>query len=332
MEEESQKLAVAHAFMLRSFEAETALYEQDSRQASDLVHGFDERIFPYHPSCYLLLDMFRCVEYQGEFPYPIPYMIGVKARNREIRHFENSLNTMRDGRDSDEIGVSYLPCSTFSSFLTLMGPDMAPDYWNAVLMIRNLGQDDENGDEDSDTLIEMSYNLYIREVIANFINQKIKWMNCEVPPIESTKRTIVTSTEAFQTFFYSKVVHEIGLDHVPTGNRTKILLRLLKHSMSDLQRDYRLATTVILAFIRFKTFDGIEGVDAFRYFLVSLESECILNCGANHAVRNPNDVTIDSPCDLPHCCKDVSTFARGLCDQLLHLFINSYSSFSFLYI
>lgn len=298
VELESKKLELAHNFMLRSFEFETTLYENDHRQSRETDDDiFDTRIFPYHPSCYLLLDMYMCTEYEGDFPYDIPYRVGVAARNDDIYMYERNF----DHND----GFCYLPCSTFSSFLTLMGPSMAPEYWNFVSSI--LVNDDYD-----DALVESAYMMYIQEIIQRFTKERIAWMNCEHDfAISSEKQEgYLTTNQAIHQLFGCDCNFEIGLDHVSPGIRTKTLLKLFKHSISDLQGDYRLAITVMLAFIRYKCFDGAEGVDAFRFFLVALESEFILDCGANHSVRDPNDVRVDSECHLPHNCNDFHMFLR----------------------
>lgn len=292
LEIESKKLDLAHTFMVKSFEFETTLYENDHRQSREIDEDtFDTRIFPYHPSCYLLLDMYMCMEYEGDFPYDIPYRIGVAARNHDIYMYERNY-------DHDD-GFCYLPCSTFSIFLTLMGPKMAPEYWNFVTSI--LHEDRE------DVLVESAYMMYIQEIIQRFIKERIQWMNCEQNNTTSSDQDDhLTSNQVLSQFFGCDLDIDIGLDHVSPGIRTKTLLKLFKHSISDLQSDYRLAITVMMAFIRYKSFDGAEGVEAFRFFLIAIESEFILDCGANHSVRDPNDVRVNSECHLPHNCNDVS--------------------------
>jgi hypothetical protein len=296
LELESKKLDLAHNFMVRAFEFETSLYENDHRQSRGTDDNtFDTRIFPYHSSCYLLLDMYMCTEYEGEFPYDIPYRVGVKARNDDIYLYERNFH-------HDE-GFCYLPCSTFSSFLTLMGPKMAPEYWDFVTSVIH--------EDDGDTIVESAYMMYIKEIIKRFINERIQWMNCEYEDtVSSKKEEHLTVHEALHQLFGCKCEFDIGLDHVSPSIRTKTLLKLFKHSISDLQGDYRLAITIMLAFIYYKCFDGAEGVDAFRFFLVTLESEFILDCGANHSVRDPDDVRVDSECHLPHNCNDVSSGTR----------------------
>ena len=98
--------------------------------------------------------------------------------------------------------------------------------------------------------------------------------------------------------------HKPMIDYMPKGMRTKILLKLLKHSMSELQRDHRLARAVILSMIQNNCFDDDGGVEALRYVLMTFISEyiqcCNGRCHLDYMINRTND---DDP-RPSHYCSD----------------------------
>jgi hypothetical protein len=76
---------------------------------------------------------------------------------------------------------------------------------------------------------------------------------------------------------------KFGLRYFPerSDDRYKILLRLLKHALSELQRDHRLAEMVLDTIIMAH---GCDRIDIFQYLLIVLQSEYLLQCdGECHA-------------------------------------------------
>ena len=57
--------------------------------------------------------------------------------------------------------------------------------------------------------------------------------------------------------------------------RAPILLKILKHSLSELQRDLKLAAATLALLCRFQDLDDVA---VFRQVLVVLDSECVLRC------------------------------------------------------
>lgn len=113
---------------------------------------------------------------------------------------------------------------------------------------------------------------------------------------------------------YSKNNCIDGLHGLRKGEQTKVLLRLLKHALSELQRDHRLARAIVLYFIEIKAFehDGAGGLDAFRYFLSIVKIDFIQECEGHCHQRlqgfgdgNGND-------DLNHFCSDWKKFVNSL--------------------
>jgi hypothetical protein len=95
--------------------------------------------------------------------------------------------------------------------------------------------------------------------------------------------------------------------------RTEILLRLIQHSLSEQQRDYRLAGAVLLLIIRLRDLDD---VDVFRKLLTVIDMEFQV-CGG--------------PCDdtdgtvIEHDCSDWFEFYSQLCS---HVFSDGLTTFT----
>jgi len=120
---------------------------------------------------------------------------------------------------------------------------------------------------------------------------------------------ILTFDERNARYPRSDASDRFGIMNLPTDNglRTKIALKLLKHSLSNLQRDHRLARAALYTMIEFRCFDsGIaadeneitagrtntgtgtgggggstgtgSGVDALRYLLAVVHSESVRTC------------------------------------------------------
>lgn len=97
------------------------------------------------------------------------------------------------------------------------------------------------------------------------------------------------------------------IDEMPKGWRTKVLLKLLKHSMSELQRDHRLTRAVVLSMIDFSSFEGEGGVEAMRFFFITYLSEYIYDCDTNCHDRFLDEQEEDdemSDTGPSHYCKD----------------------------
>ena len=91
LEEERTNLENTREVIQKAWDAEIKCYEmglkQDVQNSLQLQH-VNHRIFPYHKSCYLLLDMYLCVE--GEFLYNVPFCISEYARRDDNIVLEES--------------------------------------------------------------------------------------------------------------------------------------------------------------------------------------------------------------------------------------------------
>ncbi len=91
-----------------------------------------------------------------------------------------------------------------------------------------------------------------------------------------------------------------SIENIPKGLRTKVLLKLLKHSMSELQRDHQLSQAIILSMVDNQCFEGAAGVEAMRYFFLTFVSEYVYNCNGDCHSRylyNRNHLDEDSDDD-----------------------------------
>ena len=107
-----------------------------------------------------------------------------------------------------------------------------------------------------------------------------------------------------------------GFHRLRKGEQTRVLLRLLKHSLSELQRDHRLARAILLYLIEIKPFenDGAGGLDALRYFLSIVKIDFIQECEGHCHERFQGDQIGETDEDrndsLNHYCADVSFIFR----------------------
>ncbi len=317
-EEERKKLKSTADVIKKAWEAEVKCYENNLKQNADCINtGLNPCLFPYHKSCYLLLDMYMCLE--GVFPYKLPVYIVKNVRRN----------------DSDDDGVrneSYLPNSAFAvwhslvpSYRSLASREEIAFEISHIMNERFSYQFDSKWILDESLLrqwLDRDLTLLSGEVISptsNFTDFKFldewsrqlykrckRWysLDCNV---EEQCDTTNESNRAWHTILiYSRLEDLPSMESLPKGQRTKVLLKILKHSLSELQRDHRLARAVLLAMIEYKCFDGDQGCDALRYFLKTVSSEFIHDCDENCQEHEDeyDDEDFDGGAD--HVCSDVS--------------------------
>eukprot|EP00979_Chaetoceros_neogracilis_P003902 scaffold686_cov292-Chaetoceros_neogracile.AAC.1 len=200
VEEERTNLQNIRDVIQKAWDTEIKCYEMGLKQEvihPSLLTNLSQRIFPYHKSCYLLLDMYLCVE--GEFLYKMPFCISEYARRS-------------DGVILEE---GYLPNSAYAIWSSLIPTYRARRTSEALSEAeRSLRIGYENMTRDpSDTIWVPSHEDFL------FLT---KWA--------------IDSEHHVTKFYYGLPLFET----LPKGQRTKILLKLLKHSTSKLQRDHRL--------------------------------------------------------------------------------------------
>lgn len=303
IEEERKRLKATKHVIEKAWDTEVKCYENNLKQDSNCLAGdLNPYIFPYHKSCYLLLDMYMCLE--GEFPYRLP--IYVKKSARRIDHH---------GDDIRE--ECYLPNSSYAVWSALVPKRRAPKY-REILSVQVIECEELFDGFDNDWLIEQqnfvsSSYLFLNEWSEELFNRCKRWYSCDDRQDQVARDDDEDGNgdgdenDAYEILLKCKHFVDLPcMESLPKGLRTKILLKLLKHSLSELQRDHRLARAVLLAMIEYKCFDGEQGVDAFRYFLMTIASEFIHGCDEECLERENEDDDEDDDVGLNHICPDVS--------------------------
>jgi len=303
--EERTYLQSTRDVIQKAWDAEIKCYEmglkQDVTHPSQLQH-LNHRIFPYHKSCYLLLDMYLCVE--GEFLYNVPFCISEYAR--------------RD--DNIILEECYLPNSAYAIWSSLVPAYRARATSNEL---SDAEQTLRRGYEDktrkpSDTIWVSSHRdpvgsdfSFLTKWTKELERENQGWYSCHdldgngvvaASPVGS-----LGDGDHSNEHYVKKTYYAIPLlETLPKGQRTKVLLKLLKHATSELQHDHRLARAILLTMIEYKCLDGEEGVEAFRYFLCTIQSEFIYDCDEACHDRE-EDLDDESHIGVNHVCTDVST-------------------------
>jgi len=204
----------------------------------------DERLFPYHSSCYSLIDAYDCLYYENGGQQPMP--------EHSVRMEYSSESTILDRvvkpsrRGGFDMVQEFMPASVQAIQISLLG--VPPHDVNHGLFWNELGR---LGSSSSGS-----------------------------PPRPSDDNEPVCCLPKSRT------------------ERTSLLLRLLQHSLSDLQRDHKLAGAVLYALSKHRDFDTIE---VFRRVLVILDAECkYTQC------QCPHEEYCDE--DMPHHCREFRLF------------------------
>ncbi len=256
--QEKKKLLITRNIVGKAWEKEIKCYEQDQRQQVN-VQELNPRLFPYDKACYFLLDMYMCVE--EDFPYVLPCYVDEMARRRDDFILEES----------------YLPSSSFSVWFSLVPKHRSPKYSRLVSSIMDgfrthqmpLWISDSNSTLASDFSFLDEWIESIEDELSRNSGKKEHQVDCDISHLNDYFRIPV-------------------FENLKRGIQTKVLLKLLKHSMSELQSkflslngayhimfalhlnayltagDHRLATTVLLALVEYRCFEGDDGLDAFR--------------------------------------------------------------------
>lgn len=239
LQEERKRLKSAGVIIQKAWDIEVKYIEQGLKHDMK-SNEFNPFIFPYHISCHFLLDMHLCF-HEEIFPYKMPFYIDEKARRN----------------DNFVIKESYLPNSSFAVWFSLAPKYRTPIYSNRISPYL---EDYKNAPHNPPQWISDPENPLASDM--SFLDEWLDGLQEELDrgDDEATKdQTIDIDVIHLNNHFGVPT-----LESLKKGVRTKTLLKLLKHSMSDLQRDHRLATAVLLALVEYGCFEGEEGVEAFR--------------------------------------------------------------------
>jgi hypothetical protein len=321
-----------------SWNAELKCYENGARQQPHPTnHVFDPRIFPYDKSCYLLLDMYLCVE--GEFPYKIPFYVEEFARRNDDVVLEEGYLP----NSAYAIWASLVPLSraeAYSLKFIAAVNDLEEEQQQERLLIQGGGGDGgKNTTRNNSTTIWISSSDNALACDFSYLNswwdglsaEMYQWVTCD--RYDNKGNDLQTREEKNkggfnindETQFRNDYVQGLpSIGSLPKGMRTKVLLKLLKHSMSEIQRDHRLSRAVLLALVEYQCLDGHDGAEAFRYFLLTIESEFIHDCDENcHHGRadESDDEDSSSGATVGHVCSDVSiVYLHCMCICLRSVF------------
>ena len=305
VKEERQKLEVTKDVIKKAWDTELKCYENGLKQPTNITsQDLNPFIFPYHKACYHLLDIYMCLE--GEFPYKIPMYITKSARNPT--HLIRHVNAIEE--------ECYLPNSAFAVWSSLVPSHRAPKSRGKIFeqfhdLMGLSGENQAYGDSvliQTPMLLAADY-LFLNEWSEDLLKRTISWYRvsneCNGVPVDEKTNNIENGEGRGDVSVSNKIFGDLPLlESLPKGHQTKILLKLLKHSMSDLQRDHNLARAVLLAMIEYRCFDGEQGCDAFRYFLLTVASEFIHDCDSDCLDREVEDDEDEN--ELNHICPHVS--------------------------
>jgi len=294
---EVEKLKKIGEVVDKLWQREVSLYEQDE-SIKDFKEGPDAlvnpNIFPYDRSLFPLLDIYHLI---GE-------SVNDYTKNSPTNVFDKKRRLPTNG----EVRIAgYLPCSALALWKSLVPPYRAQN--SRPRFLEALG--DSSVELPSPVMawddIESTDFSFLEEWYYDIVSERLAWAGVtgtsSDDSIHSEERSVSSETDNSRTDSNSSD-HEIlpfdertemveksdsnlfGICNLPTdtGLRTKILLKLLKHSLSNLQRDHRLARAVLYSMIEFRCFDfgqdSKSGVDTLRYFLAVVHSESIRTCMA----------------------------------------------------
>ncbi len=291
MEEELKKLREREDIIDQTWQVEVEMYERGIKQDHNLKQ-INPRIFPYHNQCILLMDMYAALD--GPFEYNLDLDIGALMEQQS-----NGKRYLTDENNEFARVDEYLPCSSYSLLRTFL-PYHRSKCFNIIE--RTAG----------------SF-IFLKSWEQHLLLEKDAWINeCyKFPTYEEAKQSQETKDDAESNEDRPKI------DDIPKGLRTKVLLKLLKHSISELQRDHRLAQAVMFSMIENKCFEGDEGVEAMRYFLLTVHSEYIYECGGSchelflmdRNILDEDDNMSDGDSEFPrptHYCTDYKHFIETI--------------------
>jgi hypothetical protein len=196
----------------------------------------DKSLFPYHDAYYLLLDAYDCLYPEGE-TLPIP--------DEAIRNQLFPPSTRRLQREDEAEVEGYLPNS--SEALCLCFPDWASEYlhWPTNFVVKPR----------KDTWDDSWRHLQSYNRNPDYWFEKALQEIPKLPTVAPEREEI-----------------SYGPTHLPRNRkeRTSVLIKLLKHALSELQKDHNVAHAALQQLVLFQDMDDSQ---TFRQVLVVLGTE-----------------------------------------------------------
>ena len=284
-----EELASIHREMERQWKLEVSTYERGGSNGDGDGDGGDDRnhannsrsvvhpnLFPYHDALYPLLDMYYHLS-ENWFGvrtenYPSPIFTTTERRRIQV---------------GEMVVPGYLPNSAYAVFESLV-----PRYRASSWRRRNIP-------ERSSDLAD----LYARTSDgAGDFSFLLDWERCLRDGDEVVRHgTWVSAELAAHNEGSSGTDCVFGPDKLPTDARTRamILTKIVKHALSDLQKDHRLGQAAMLLMAELRLFDddagdvggGADGgstdtgADRFARFLAVIASEYVDRCDSRCHAR-----------------------------------------------
>lgn len=226
----------------------------------------DEALYPYHSSLYPLLDAYDHLYQDGDDDHR-PALDASAVRPSVVplanRHYDAIVDDHDDDDDLEELVVEgYMPASVQSVMESLVQPSAKlPD--------------------------PTDYFVLVQQVIDHHARQLGSWKD-EVARKASQQGSSVAywRQQATKQVLPRKRRRKKGRAQPPTrpfgpsvlpndrSTRTRVLLRLLRHALSELQRDYRLAAATAVCLMRHMDFDDTDVLSRFLAILVAEYVAC----------------------------------------------------------
>lgn len=224
----------------------------------------DPLLYPYHTALYPLLDAYDPLFVDTKQPMErnVIQPCSIRIADRVYRNQYD--DDEEDDDDDEEIEVEgYTPASVQSTVRALVQESLSPREYECgdfFLLLQSVIDDSmarlDSYAEEQQLCNAVDRNLFfVQEASKDVIVSDV-----DTPSGPSNRRK--KKNKSHNALKKSKY----GVGHLPVDarERSDVLLRLLRHSMSELQRDHRLAAAVAVTLMRFRDFDD---VDVLRRFL-----------------------------------------------------------------
>ena len=225
----------------------------------------DKNLFPYHSACYPLLDMYELLYTAKEESVP--------GQNPDNIVWPSNRNLIDEFENPDEAVAGVLRTSREAITQTLLHDEEQEFAMNSV------------GFNQGFAVCAALLRHYRHRDFLSYLHATD----------DSSDATVSDNTQS-----------NMGLRGFPQNpkERNSLLLKLLMHSMSDLQRDLRLSMIIVYRMVQWKLFDD---ADFFKQFLAVLLTGRV-KCDGHCATRYFEDPERDK---VDHYCMEVSLTRNG---------------------
>jgi hypothetical protein len=283
IKDESQRIEVISHISSSLWMLETELYEDLDLESFLDLDNFDTRMFPYVPALFPLRDFVFTFSHTN-LPLDIMDRDTLPSLVFEPRR--------RISRDLELPVPGYCPCSAYALMKTLVPPHRAT-------ISRSLT------DWDTPLLVVSEEELH-----SSFFNFLDEWSTELVAEAWDLGKSMNKPTEE------QPPNSSFSLNEIPPENLFIVLLEVLQHATSDLQRDHRLARAILLVMIEYKLLNDDENLRSLLSILSSEYQNCNSRCHedfiTNHG-RPPDHGDYEHYDHYPqHYCDDYQNFRSSI--------------------